>query len=534
MNFSFRFFVTLALLWSPSSLLTANPRDEKHMIAVGDSSFVKTKQGLLLGQRENGVFVWKGIPYAQAPVDSLRYVVAQPPLSWNGLKAATSFGPIAHQPKSGLIASKVPHIQSEDCLYLNVWTPAPDNKKRPVMVWIHGGGFELGSGSADMYDGAKLATKGDMVIVTLNYRLGVLGFLYFDEADSNSSGFENNLGIRDQVAALRWVKENIDAFGGDPNQVTVFGESAGGTSVETLLAAREAKGLFQKAIVQSGPASIIWTKEVATMLTNKFLSIVNVSPNNLSALKQLQVDTLKAAQKKLSDYMMKETNYKVFSPTIDGRLLNGDIYYSCLNPEQSGNVSLMIGTNRNESSMFAGKSLHMMPSKAKDLEAQYLNSFSVEQKNRIVSSYESYPKKKAVFDILTDGVFRNPAIRLAECQGIHSPVYMYRFDFAPTALKLAGMGAFHGLEIPFVFGNREDKFGKLVKVIATNKTGERLTEEMQTAWLNFARSGNPNGTAGNWQPYDQDTRATMLFNKESKVVLDPDSKQRMAWEGVKY
>jgi len=532
-NFSLRTFIALALSLATFSILIAHPRDEKSNSRL-DSSIVATQQGLLLGKRENGVHVWKGIPYAQAPVGDLRYAAAQPPLSWTGLKSATEFGYIAQQPKSGLTDSKVPQVQSEDCLYLNVWSPAPDGKKRPVMVWIHGGGFELGSGSSEMYNGAKLATKGDVVIVTLNYRLGVLGFLYFDEADSNNLGFDNNIGIRDQVAALRWVKGNIAAFGGDPNQVTIFGESAGGTSVETLLATREAKGLFQKAIVQSGPASIIWTREVGTMLTNKFLSIVGVSPDNLQALKQLPVDTLNAAQKLLSAYMMKETNHKVFSPTIDGRLLNGDIYYSCLKPEQSGNVSLMIGTNRNEATVFARKSLQMMPAKAKDLEKIYLNSFTPEHKQKIVTSYEAYPKKKAVSDILTDGVFRHPAIRLAECQGVHSTVYMYRFDFASPVLKLAGLGSFHGLEIPFIFGNREDKFGKLVKVIATKKTAERLTDEMQNAWLNFARTGNPNGAAGNWQPYNQETRATMLFDKQSKVVLDPDAKQRLAWEGVKF
>lgn len=534
MNFSLRFFAFVAFMLLTVSISFAHPRKAQKMITVTDSVIVKTKQGLLLGQREGNVSVWKGIPYAQAPVDSLRFVVAQPPLAWAGLKSALSFGAIAHQPESGLTESKVPQIQSEDCLYLNVWTPAADAQKRPVMVWIHGGGFELGSGSAEMYDGVKLATKGDVVIVTLNYRLGVFGFLYFDEADSNSAGFENNLGIRDQVVALRWVKENIAAFGGDPNQITVFGESAGGTSVQTLLAAREAKGLFQKAIAQSGPASIIWTKEVGSLLTQKFLSIVNISPNNLQALKLLPADTLKAAQKELSKYMMKETIHKIFSPTIDGRLLNGDIYYSCLKPEQSGNVALMIGTNRNEATIFARKSLQMMPAKAKELEKIYLNGFSEDQKQRIVTSYHDYPKKKAVSDILTDGVFRHPAIRLAECQGVHSPVYMYRFDFASPVLKLAGLGSFHGLEIPFIFGNRDDKFGKLVKVIASKKTEERLTEEMQTAWLNFARYSNPNGAVGDWKPYEQDTRATMIFNKKSKIVLDPDSKQRLAWEGVKY
>ncbi len=493
-------------------------------------ALVETKQGKLQGVEDKGVSVWRGIPYAKAPVGELRFRAPQAPEKWEGVKTATAFGPVAPQMSSNLTSKYAE--QSEDCLSLNIWSPAADGKKRPVMFWIHGGGFVIGAGSADLYDGAYMAKNGDVVVVTINYRLGPIGFLYFK--DTKNKQFENNLGIRDQIAALKWVRENIAAFGGDPEQITIFGESAGGTSVEILLSTPSAKGMFSKAIIQSGPPAIIWSPEIGESVTNKYLSLLHISPDSLHLLKAIPLDTLKVAEDALLDYMVKETNQKVFSPTVDGDILTGDIF-KCMKPALGGEVPVMIGTNKHEATMFASKKLAMAPRTSKGLEKYFDEVTNEKSKKQVLASYPKYPKTSAVIDVLTDAIFRIPAVRLAECRSTYAPVYMYRFEWSSFALNIAGLKSFHGLELPFVFHCTEGKTGKLLKLICTKKTIKRLSGQMQQSWVNFARYGNPNGTGQQtWKPYTANERNTMIFNRKSELVLDPDGTQRKAWEGVSY
>jgi para-nitrobenzyl esterase len=384
-----------------------------------------------------------------------------------------------------------------------------------------------------LYRGTQLAKNGDVVVVTINYRLGPFGFLYFEKTGAANHGLENNLGIRDQIAALQWVKENIAAFGGDPAQVTIFGESAGGTSVETLLATPSAKGLFKGAIAESGPPAIVWQPAVAQGITNKYCALLNISPDSIYLLKTMPLDTLKAAEDKLLEYMVAETNEKVFAPSVDGQVLTNDIF-KCMKPDPSNEVALMIGTNHDEITMFASKKLKMAPRDAKGLD-KYFDEVAKESKPKVLAGYENYPRRSAVMDILTDAVFRIPAIRLAECRSMYSPVYMYRFEWSSFLLNLAGYKSFHGLEIPFVFGNTDGKVGKLLRVLATKKLITRLSGEMQQRWINFARYGNPNGKeTETWKKYDLSERATMIFDKKTRVSNDPDGKQRAAWDGVSY
>ncbi len=524
------YVILLLLNFSSVSSFAAN-KDNNANQSDSSSLIVQTKQGKVRGTFDNDMAVWRGIRYAKAPAGDLRFRVPQPVENWTGVKDAVAFGPVAPQSESNLGTKGA---QSEDCLLLNIWSPAADGKKRPVMFWIHGGGFEIGSGSSDLYYGANLAKKGDVVVVTINYRLGPLGFLYFKNAGNNNHQFENNLGIRDQIAALQWVKENIAAFGGDPAQVTIFGESAGGTSVQTLLATRVAQGLFKGAISESGPPAILWSPEIGEKITNKYCSILRINPDSLQLLKNVPVDTLKEAQEILRKYMVAETNEKVFSPTIDGDILTGDIF-KCMKPEIGGKVALMIGTNMNESTMFASKRLKMAPRTSKELEKYFDAVTTKEEKEKVLAAYSNYPRKSGVTDILTDAIFRVPAIRLAECRSTYSSVYMYRFEWTSFALNVSGLKSFHGLEIPFVFGNEQGKLGGFLKVIATQKLIARLSGEMQQAWINFARYGNPNGTgAETWKPYSAADRSTMIFNKKSHVVQDPNGTQRAAWQGVKY
>lgn len=518
--------VVLALI-SVSAMAAPN-RDNVQPVDT-NAVIAHTPLGNLRGAATKGVYVWKGIQYAAAP----RFKAPIPVQAWTGTKDALVFGAVSPQQENGISGVEP---QSEECLHLNVWSPAADGKKRPVMLWIHGGGFVIGSGSSPMYDGTQMAKNGDVVIVTINYRLGPLGFLYFSD-EQRKAGFENNVGIKDQIAALQWVKQNIAAFGGDPVQVTIFGESAGGTSVQTLLASPKAQGLFHKAIVQSGPAGIVWKPANATVITQKYLSLLGLQPTELDKLKSISVDSLVKAEEALIDYMVDELNDKVFCPTVDGDVLPYDLF-TCV--KNSGNIPLLIGTNLNESSIFASKQLHMMPRDAKGFEDYFATvSPDTAMRRRVTRSYPAYPSKQAVLNILTDAVFRIPSIRLAECQLTHAPVYMYRFEWTSAALNMIGLRSFHGLEIPFVFGTIDEGKGKLLKIIASKKLRYRLIDQMQSAWINFAKYGDPNGVDEkkprlDWQPYTTAERHTMIFNNYTHQVKDPDGKQREAWEGVVY
>lgn len=522
----------LALLLVIGITAQAAPVRDKAPAVDTNALIAHTPLGKLRGAKVKEVYVWKGIRYAQAPVGDMRFKAPVPVKAWTGTQDALTFGAVAPQQESS-IAGKEP--QSEDCLYLNVWSPGADAKKRPVMVWLHGGGFIIGSGSSQMYEGTQMATNGDVVIVTINYRLGPLGFLYFND-EQRKQGFENNLGIKDQMAALEWVQQNIAAFGGDPAQVTIFGESAGGTSVQTLLASPMAKGLFSKAIVQSGPAGIIWKPQSATVITEKYMSLLGLKPTELAKLKTIPTDTLVAAEEKLVDYMVSELNDKVFCPTVDGEVLPHDLF-TCV--KNSGNIPLLIGTNLNESSIFASNALKMMPKDAKGFE-QYFATVNPDSalRKKVTASYPAYPRKRAVLNLLTDAVFRIPAIRLAECHLSHAPVYMYRFEWSSPSLNMIGLRSFHGLEIPFVFGAIDEGRGKLLKIIATKRTRTRMIGQIQGAWLNFAKYGNPNGKDGTgglgWQPYTTTNRHTMIFNKKTKQLSDPNATERQAWDGVVY
>jgi len=487
---------------------------------------VKTAQGLVKGTTSQGICIWKGIPYAKAPVGNLRFRDPQPADNWTGVKDATAFGPVALQMKRVLIGNEK---QSEDCLFLNVWSPAADGKKRPVMVWIHGGGFVGGSGSQDLYDGAQLSKKGDLVIVSMNYRLGPLGFLYFNDLPGSKGNFDSNLGIKDQVAALKWVKENIAAFGGDPAQVTIFGESAGGISVETLMSIPATQGLFKRAIVESGPAGDVWSPVLATRLTNIFLKELNISTDSLSKLRNVPADSISTAMLRLMKAMKADpTLPKTCAPTVDGSYIPHDLL-TAIQSGQSKGVDLLIGTNKDEANLFAMKRLKMAPINEEQLKP-YMVRFKAEDQNKLKAAYKGYPSKSSILALITDGIFTMPSARFAELQSAHANTYMYRFDWASKPIKAVGLGACHGIELPFVFGSFNTKLGKKILLFADTKRIHELSNEIQQDWINFARTGNPNNPGtDNWKKYEPSVRTTLIFDKKNYTCTDPNCDQRKAW-----
>jgi len=499
---------------------------------IDSSQFlVKTQYGLVKGSTENGIYVWKGIDYASAPINELRFKAPQPPQKWDTIKSAMEFGSAC--PQLNVVENTFP--TSENCLNLNIWSPSTKDKKHPVMVWIHGGAFYTGSGSWSIYNGSKLSQNGDVVVVTINYRLGALGFLNFDEINCNENGFESNLGIKDQVAALRWVKENIEAFGGDPNNITIFGESAGATSVLTLMSTPNANGLFHKAIAESPPINSFWTPEEATAVTKRYLSLLNINENSLDKLYEFSADTLvKVAYEMIQNYSYEIPGIGTFAPTVDNKFILS-LYSDCSKADTSAfAIPLLIGTNKNEMNLF--NKMEMIPFSGKEIEIERMvPSISEEQIDRISNVYKrrNFRKEQLITNVCTDGVFRLPSIQLADEKSKCAPTYMYRFDWRSAPLFVSGYRTFHGLDIFFVFNSFDTKAGKRVTTLTRKKKVYDISNDMQEAWVNFARTGNPNGDGEEkWKPYNSEDRATMIFSRRSKLKLDPNYKQRMAWQGI--
>ncbi|WEG12337.1 carboxylesterase/lipase family protein [Pullulanibacillus sp. KACC 23026] len=484
-------------------------------------TIVKTIYGQVEGEALSQGYVWRGIPYARAPIGSRRFKRPEPPESWNGVREATEFGPIPHQQQNEIMAFLGNSVEnmSEDCLYLNVWSPAADNRKRPVLVWIHGGAFVTGSGSSFAYDGASFIKNGDVVVVTLNYRLGALGFLHLAELGGEEYATSGNNGLFDQIAALKWIRANIEFFGGDPDRVTVFGESAGAMSIGALLTMPEAKGLFQQAILESGAAHNVVTVEKANEMTNLFLKTLNIEEHCLSLLIDMPVEKLIEASAQLPSMRL--------VPVVDGISIP-------IHPEQAiaeggaKDINVLIGTNKDEFTLFTA----------------FDPRFKAPTEETVATMFEELMgkhlwKKLAPFitaaqpltpdllvQFMTFSVFTGPALKLAEDQVKNGGnVWMYRFDWE-TDVQDGLLKSCHALELPFVWNTVANPLTE--RLTGDGPERQALANQIQQAWIAFARSGDPNHQdLPLWEPYDLETRPTLIFNVESKLVQDPDRQSRL-------
>jgi para-nitrobenzyl esterase len=493
---------------------------------------VKTRYGQLQGLTENGLYVFKGIPYAAPPTGQLRWLAPQPPRSWNGLHPAQNFGPIARQMKmemslNGPAMEEEP--QDENCLFLNVFTPGLDDKKRPVMVWIHGGAYNMGSGSSAMHPGQTLPKRGDVVFVSLNYRLGPLGFLYLDPATEGQIPNSGNEGLLDQIAALQWVRDNITVFGGDPSNVTVFGESAGAMSIGCLLAMPQARGLFHKAILQSG-ASTVRTLNEAVTNTEKYLAILGLKGHQWTDLLALPADRLIDSVKTMTGMNLWSLSKGAhLEPVIGGNYLP-ELPLDAFEHGSARGVTVLAGSTLDEVTIFTALDRRLAKMTEKELISRLEKLLPADFATNLISVYRAALPERGLKDIqpyqlyhaiFTDIQFRIPAVRLVESQTrLKVKAYNYIFDW-PSAVP--GMGACHSLELGFVFGNYRPEFH------GEGLPAKKLAAQLQDAWIAFARSGDPScDSLGSWPAYSQ-KRSTMLLGARSRVEKAPYETERSAW-----
>ncbi|MEE4022014.1 carboxylesterase/lipase family protein [Gordonia sp. PKS22-38] len=501
---------------------------------------VTTTYGPVRGTRGDGVDIWRGIRYASPPVGELRWRRARPPERHDDVVDATTFGPVCPQERNPAIGLGKDASMSEDCLFLNVWRPDAD-RPLPVMVWLHGGAYVFGSGSQPLYEASTLARRGDVVVVTLNYRLGALGFVDLTSLDEtrpegDPRRFESNVALSDVLLALQWVRQNIAAFGGDPDAVTVFGESAGAGIVTTLLTMPAARGLFHRAIAQSSPATSMYDHERSAGIAARVLSALDLGPADAARLETIDVDRItEATMKVFTDVPADSPGTIAFAPVIDGDLVPRhpmDVFRA----GDSLRVPLMIGTNKDEAALFKWMKSPLMPITPADIERMFASMIveypdvQLPPRAQITSAYSGMRPKVAGLGVARDIAFRMPTVWLAEAHAQHTPVHLYRFDWATRMLRALRVGATHATELPYVWGNLVAGPADITFKLGGRKTGEAISERMQRRWTSYAHRGNPDdGGALRWPVYDAQTRTSLVIDGDDRVVDDLDREIRDAW-----
>ena len=472
-----------------------------------------TAAGRLRGTDRNGIKAFLGVPYAAPPTGANRFRPPQPVEPWTGVRDALELGPSCPQPRRRPPGWAFEPRESEDCLYLNVWTPALDTAKRPVMVWYHGGGYSIGSGSWPLYDGTALARRGDVVVVTVNHRLGPLGYLHLADVAGDEFASSGNNGMLDLVATLEWVRDNIAGFGGDPGNVTIFGESGGGAKVSTLLAMPAARGLFHRAIIQSGPGLRVTRPDRAAAAASKLLEALSIAPDRITELWDVPAEKLVEASA--------AAGRMGFAPVLDGTVIP-EHPQKALAAGTAADVPVIVGCNRDESAGALPRELDA------DGLRERVAALAPDHVDRVLETYRAEYPDASEIDLLswalTDTRMRAGSIRLAEAKlaGTVAPVWMYFFTYA-----LNGRAG-HGYEISFAFDNlgRGDQ--------PASPSRQKLAEEMSEAWIAFARDGDPNHAGlEKWSPYTLPERSTMYFQRDgSQVRNDPNPATRELWDDV--
>ena len=504
---------------------------------------VQTGSGPVRGVKgrrgRRGTLRWLGIPYAEAPVGDRRWRAPEPVTPWPEVLDCDRFGPAPMQNK--LFTARMDgrfQPRSEDCLTLNIFAPETvPATPRPVMVFNYGGAYILGGTSTPIYDGSYLARARDVIVVTVNYRYSAFGFLDLSGYSTPDRPYDVNCGLKDMIAGLTWVQENIAAFGGDPDRVTVFGESAGGSAVLTLLSTPSAGGLFSRAIAQSPAPDLTVSQDDARLLADEFVRQVMDPARRVGAertepplepevvnraLSSASSEELLAASNRLIGFANKAELGSVlpFAPVIDGDV----VPLPLLDAAKVGathRVPLIIGSNKDEGELFA-KFWAILPDETQTL-------VGIEDPDIREEIHRLYPGTRDHVKLSADATFWVPTVVFARRHAEHSPTYLYRFDYAPRLLKLSGIGATHATELLAIFGTYRDPLGVGLAVAGSWKSTRQITSVMQSMWSWFAHTGEP---APDWPRYSRHDRRVMILDVPPRVVDDPDGARRRAWERV--
>jgi para-nitrobenzyl esterase len=500
---------------------------------------VQTTAGRLRGYLDNGVQVFKGVPYGASTAGANRFMPPQKVQPWTGVRDAFQWGPRAPQILGGEPAEMLPtdprEALGEDCLVMNVWTPNPGSGQRPVMVWLHGGGYASGSGSYSIYEGRELARKHDVVAISVNHRLNVFGFLHLAQYGGKWAN-ATNAGILDVVSALEWVRDNIAAFGGDPRNVTIFGQSGGGAKVSTLMAMPSARGLFHRAIAESGAAVTGIPVDQAIKTTEQVLQRLNIKPDQLDQLQKIPMAQLIDVTRPAAGAPPGPGGGLTFGPVVDGKSLPANPFDPAA-PAAAASVPFLTGTTATEITFFApDEQLRAIDDATFRERVKGLLKVSDADADRLIALYRKNAPGRDNIDLFLRMSTDNSFFRLgvdtqAERKSAQrgAAVYMYRFEYY-SPVREGRLKAMHCMEIPFVFDNLEA--GKVYT--GSGPVAQRIADQMSAAWVAFARTGSPNHPGiPQWAAFNADARPTMVFGPETRLVNDPGREERLALKAIR-
>jgi para-nitrobenzyl esterase len=496
---------------------------------------VRTASGPVRGYVDNGVHVFKGVPYAASTAGPNRFLPPQKRQPWTDVRDAVHWGERSPQILGGEPAEMLPtdprEPLGEDCLVMNIWTPSPNAGRRPVMVWLHGGGFASGSGSYAIYEGRELARKHDVVSISINHRLNAFGYLYLAQFGGKWAS-ASNVGMLDIVAALEWVRDNISAFGGDPRSVTIFGQSGGAGKVSTLMAMPAARGLFHRAIAQSGAAITAIPVDQAVKTTDQILQRLKIAPDRLDQLQTLPFAQIVDALRQMPG----AAPLPAAGPVLDGRSLPAHPFDPTA-PAQSAGVPFLTGTTATEVTFFATDD-QLMAIDDSTLRQRVKGLLKVDDADadRLIALYRKNQPGRDNIDLFLrmstdDSRFRLMVDTQAERKAAQraAPVYVYRFEYY-SPVRDGRLKSMHCMEIPFVFDNLEA--GRVYTGISA--AAQRIADRMSAAWVAFARTGNPNHRGiPQWPAFNSTSRPTMVFGDETKMVNDPGREERLALKAIR-
>jgi para-nitrobenzyl esterase len=503
--------------------------DTKYVVA-------ETSFGKIRGVDADGIKVFKGVPYGASTAGKNRFMPPVNPEKWTGVRDALEYGASAPQTEPGVrrttsdlaVAGAGISKESEDCLVLNIWTPAvgTGGQKRPVMLWCHGGGFSTGSGSSPVTEGMNLARRGDVVVVTINHRLNVLGFTHLAEFGGSDFASSGDVGMLDIVHALKWVRDNVGQFGGDSNNVTIFGQSGGGRKVGTLLAMPSAKGLFHRAIIESGPTIKLVERDQAARVAGELLGKLGVRTSQVRDLQNLPLDRIMSAYFATVRSMNVDQMTMGFSPAVDGKAVPNHPFHPTAS-DVASSVPLMLGSTRTELTNGAPASAFSLSDEAMTTNIRQLIGDTVA--TRVIDAYRKAnpgaPPSDIYFLIASDYRYGAPVMKIAERRAAlgKGPVYLYYFRWE-SPVDGGRLKSPHTIEIPFAFDNI-----KASRLTSSSPDAQALADKVSDAWIAFARKGDPNTSKlPRWPSFNPKDRPTMVFNNESKVENDPIREQRLA------